>query len=161
MGKQGGNRTKRTPKKEGVFLEALREGCSVYVAAQAAGVARSCVYRWREANPEFAKQWDDAVEAGTDLLEQEAKRRAHKGVLKPVYYRGEVVGQIREYSDTLLIFLLKGKRPKQYRDSVKMAVGGDPDAPPVKYEDARTTLTERIAGIAARIAKGKGLKEPE
>jgi len=31
--------------------------------------------------------------------------------LKPVYYQGEQCGEVREYSDTLLIFILKARDP--------------------------------------------------
>ena len=51
--------------------------------------------------PEF----EDADEEVTETLEREATRRASKGTLKPVFYQGKVCGEIREYSDTLLIFL--------------------------------------------------------
>lgn len=91
-------RTTRTTKKAR-FLEALRRGMSVTAAAQAIGVGRRTVYDWREADPDFASAWDEAVEDGTDLLEDEAWRRAFAG------------------SDTLLIFLLKARRPHKYRDN--------------------------------------------
>ena len=43
-----------------------------------------------------------------DALEAEARRRAVEGVRKPVFYQGVICGWVGEYSDTLLIFLLKG-----------------------------------------------------
>ena len=43
-------------------------------------------------------------------------RRASEGTLKPVFYQGKMCGEIREYSDTLLIFLLKARRPETYRE---------------------------------------------
>ena len=54
-----------------------------------------------------------------DALEDEAVRRAYEGVERAV----TVAGQreiIREYSDTLLIFLLKGARPERYRDNLRL-----------------------------------------
>jgi len=41
-------------------------------------------------------------------------RRAKDGTLRPVYQGGELVGHIREYSDTLGIFLLKSRRRHIY-----------------------------------------------
>jgi hypothetical protein len=62
-----------------------------------------------------------------DQLEQEARRRAHDGVRKPVYQGGKRVGYIQEYSDTLLIFLLKGLRPEKYRERFEHSgAGGGP-----------------------------------
>ena len=50
------------------------------------------------------------------VLEPEAIRRAVDGVEKAVYYRGAQVGVEREYSDTLLIFLLKGWKADRYTE---------------------------------------------
>ena len=69
------------------------------------------MYAHRTTEAEFADAWDDAYDAGNDRLEDEAHRRAVDGVERPVTYRGEVVGSVREYSDVLLMFLLRGRRP--------------------------------------------------
>jgi hypothetical protein len=37
--------------------------------------------------------------------------RAVEGVERPVFQRGQQVGTIREYSDRLLMFMLKARRP--------------------------------------------------
>lgn len=121
------NRTRRTKRKENRFLETLRTGASTYVAAKAANIARSTVYDWRDRDPDFRKAWDDAEASGTDLLEQEAWRRAHDGNTKPVFHKGEVVGHVREYSDPLTMFLLKGRRPEKYNDRKELTgLGGGP-----------------------------------
>ena len=61
--------------------------------------------------------------------EDEAVRRAHDGVDEPVFYQGKACGVVRKYSDTLLIFLLKGRRPEKYRDRPSHAVGVPDDGP--------------------------------
>lgn len=83
-------------------------------------------YRWRESDPDFAAAWDKAKAAGIEALEDEALRRAFEGTDKPVFYLGAEVGTIREYSDTLAIFLLKGAKPEKYRErtETKHDVGG-------------------------------------
>ena len=43
-----------------------------------------------------------------------------KGTLKPVFYQEERCGEIREFSDVLLIFRLKALKPEMYRDNVKI-----------------------------------------
>lgn len=80
------------------------------------------VYEQRRADELFAAAWDDALDQASDLLEKEARRRAHDGWDEPVFGSlgnnqgsGEI-GTVRKYSDTLLIFLLKGARPEKYRD---------------------------------------------
>jgi hypothetical protein len=82
------------------FIAGLRNGGNVRAAALAAGVDRHTVYRAREASPEFAQEWTDALEDACDILEAVATERA------------------KASSDTLLIFLLKAHRPEKYRDQV-------------------------------------------
>ena len=61
---------------------------------------------------------DEAVAEGIDLLEEEARRRAVDGVNKrPIYHRGVQVGEIAQYSDKLLIFLLERRRPEVWSRS--------------------------------------------
>lgn len=122
------NRTKRTAKKGEKFLEQLREtGGNVSRACKAEGIGRTMAYAWRAADADFARAWDEAVEAGLDDLEQEARRRAYDGTLKPVFYKGGECGHIREYSDTLLIFMLKGGRPEKYRERFDVEIKGAKD----------------------------------
>lgn len=89
-------------------------------ACRAARISRTTIYEWRDADENFAKQWDAALELGISGLEDEAVRRAFHGVLKPVYQKARRCGSIREYSDTLLVFLLKAHRPKKFRENVKI-----------------------------------------
>ena len=111
------NRTKRTPEKYEKFLESLRKtGGNIARACRAEGIARNTAYEWRKDDTEFAKQWDEAIDEGIDELEQEARRRALDGLEKTIFYKGEAIGTEREYSDTLMIFLLKGNRPEKYKD---------------------------------------------
>lgn len=107
------DRTIRTPKKEAAFLEELSQGNSVAQACRAAEIGRTTAYDWRNADEDFAARWDAAIEEGTDLLEDAAKKRAIDG------------------SDTLMIFLMKGRRPDKYRDNSTVKLQGDPDQPQV------------------------------
>jgi hypothetical protein len=79
----------------------------------------------------YSVQWSDdlalqaalqgAEEAAADKLEREAYRRAVHGVEKPTgWYQGEPGGFVREYSDTMAIFLLKGLRPEKYKERLEM-----------------------------------------
>jgi hypothetical protein len=112
------NRTTRTPKKEAAFLDALRDGQSVTAACIDAGFGRRTAYEWREADEDFRKAWDEAVDEGTDRMEDEAYRRAVQGTSKPVYQGKELVGHVQEYSDTLMIFMLKARRPEKFKERV-------------------------------------------
>lgn len=129
-------KTARTPKKgtaksqtldawRDAFLAELAETCNITEACRVAKVARGTVYVHKKADPSFAAAWADAVEQGVEALELEARRRAMKGTSRPVFYMGVECGQVQEYSDTLMIFLLKAHRPKVYRDGAT----GQPDDP--------------------------------
>ena len=97
-----------------LFMRSLQTGASVQGAAEAAGKPRTTFYSWRARYPDFAAKWDAAVEAGTDRLEDEAVLRATSGVAKPIFYGGKLVGYEKRHSDTLLMFLLKGRRPERF-----------------------------------------------
>lgn len=111
-----------TTKKER-FLAALATGLSISGACEAAHIPRRTAYNHRDTDVDFKDAWDAAVIAGVEHLEDEARRRAVEGVDKPVYQGGARVGVIREYSDTLLIFLLKGRAREKYGDQVRIDFG--------------------------------------
>jgi len=87
-------------------------------ACMAVGIGRQTAYDNRKQDKTFAIAWDEALEISTDLLEEEARRRAFNGVKKPIYQGGKRVGYVQEYSDTLLIFLLKANR-KKFREKIE------------------------------------------
>src|SRR5215470_1081936 len=106
---------KATDENKEIVLAMLADGATYAAAAAAVGAHRRTVMKWRDSDEEFTQRWNDAVEEGVDRLEAEAIRRARDGVKRPVFYMGQVVGYIHEYSDTLLKFLLEAKRPAVYR----------------------------------------------
>lgn len=122
-------RTKRTPEKMAEFLEALEKTASVTKSCELSAIARRSVYEWRDDDEEFRAKWDAALELGTDALEDEAIRRAMHGTDKPVYQGGELVGHIREYSDTLTIFMLKARRPDKFKERTAHELTGKDGAP--------------------------------
>src|SRR4051794_22490885 len=91
-------RTDRTAEKREKFLSLLGETANVVRSCEGANLPRRTAYDWRREDPEFADAWDGAVELGTNALEDEAIRRAHEGVLRPVYQGKELVGHVREFS---------------------------------------------------------------
>jgi hypothetical protein len=108
-----------------VFLQALNDTGLVKEACRVAGIHRSTAYEERQRNEEFAVAWHDVEEETTERMEREAIRRAAEGVEKPVFQGGQQVGAIREYSDTLLIFMLKARRPERYRENVHVEHSGN------------------------------------
>lgn len=124
---------------ERAFLASLALTGNVSEAARSATVARGHVYEWRDKHADFAAEWDVAMEEAADYLETEARRRAVEGVEEPVYQRGERVGTIRRYSDTLLIFLLNGARPQKYKAVVRNEVTG---------ADGKEVLVKVLRGVS-------------
>ena len=104
-----------TEKRRASFLETLAEGLSVTGACRASGFPVRTAYDHRERDEKFAAEWDAAIESGTDLLEDEARRRAFVGWEEPVYQGGKLVGTKLKHSETLLIFLLNGRRPDKFK----------------------------------------------
>jgi hypothetical protein len=94
-----------------VFIEALAKHGVVTQACRESGLERNCAYLIKQSSLEREREWLAATEASVDHLIYEARRRAAEGVHEDVYYQGDVVGQKINYSDSLLMFLIKGQRP--------------------------------------------------
>lgn len=132
-----------------LFLERLSETGNVTASARHAGISRTAVYHWLDRDPEFYNAFVEAERLGLMALEDEARRRGMLGVDEPVVHKGELMHHdevdpetgetrrvpttLRRYSDTLLIFMLKGAFPEKYKDRVgvehsgRMEVGNDLD----------------------------------
>ena len=134
----GGLTVGLTPKKEwhAPFLKRLCETANVSAACRRAKISRVVAYEDRKEYPEFAAAWEEALEIATEALELEARRRAERGVLDPVYQGGVKVGTVRKYSDTLLIFLLKAHKPEKYADRRQHS---GPDGGPIAFTGALAT----------------------
>lgn len=153
------------------FLEELRKGASVRSAALAAGIGHRTAYRQRQRHERFALAWTDAVEEGTDILEDEALRRAVHGVETPVISGGapvfltdpatgaQVPMTVLKHSDTLLIFLLKARRPAKFRDVWRVEQSG-PDGGPIRVEEVGPRSAERIRELV-RIARESGFGDDD
>ncbi|MEE9296311.1 MAG: hypothetical protein V3W34_15300 [Phycisphaerae bacterium] len=91
-------------------------------AARLVGVHPSTPYcpAWK-ADEAFQAGLTVAKECAAELLEGEAFKRATFGVRKPAgWYKGKPGGYVREYSDILAIFLLKGLRPERYQERIEV-----------------------------------------
>lgn len=131
----------RTPRKR-KFLVWISTTANVALASERSGISRDSHYDWMRGDPAYRKAFAVAMDRGIDALEAEATRRAYEGVLKPVYNNGKravdvkvdekgtvvlkdgkpiaIPAAIREYSDALMMFILRGRRPERYRDRVSM-----------------------------------------
>jgi hypothetical protein len=117
------------------FLEKYLKYYMVEPAAKAAGIERSTVYRWLKKDKDFAEKFEQARRDVLTVLEDEAFRRACKGVAEPVFYKGEECGEVQKFSDRLLITLLKAYAPEKYRERTDQKQSGEVVLR-VKYDDA-------------------------
>jgi hypothetical protein len=108
------------------FLECYRQWANISYACQVSGVGRTNVYRWQETDDAFSHAFKQAESEATERLEREAWRRATEGTPyeRTSYWHGEPVGTDRkiEYSDQLMLLLLRARRPDVYREKVDVAV---------------------------------------
>lgn len=104
-------------------LAAYATAGTVKGACAAIGIHRATWYDWIEKDPEFGAKVLAAHEDVTDDLELEAIQRAKDG------------------SDTLIIFLLKSRRPGQYREKQEITV---------VHADVQARLARQVAVITGR-----------
>lgn len=127
------------------YLSAVRKVGTLTAGCKAARVSPNTVYDWREMDDAFVVAEGQARNEFADALEQEAVRRAWHGVKKPVYQQGGLVGYIQEYSDTLLIFMMKAIRPEKYREKIGVEHSGGISSSiqvrPIDYRTATAALT--------------------
>lgn len=119
--KKGEKRTKK--QQQEAVLAAFTDCANITISCKKAKVPRRTFYNWLE-DEDFKDKFEKCVKIAIGVLEDEARRRAIVGVDKPVYYQGRRVGRVREYSDTLLIVLLKAHAPEKYKDRVASELTG-------------------------------------
>jgi hypothetical protein len=183
---------KRNPRSDAKFFEALAVHGVVGAACEISGYSRAIVYEFRKTDKEFARQWEEALERSTERMEEEAFKRAVYGSESYVVNGGRVayievpevdaLGQpisdqdgepvtkkvpLVEYkkSDTLMIFLLKGRRPEVYRERYDINVGPKPPEGPQELSDqeleeiaARQLTEEQLEAIAQEYLARKGIR---
>ena len=108
------------------FLESYAQWANISYACQVANVARRDIYDWQERDPVFSAAFHIASEQATERLEREAWRRATEGTpyKRTSYWHGEPVGTDEkiEYSDQLMMLLLRARKPDIYREKVDVTV---------------------------------------
>lgn len=99
--------------KKNKFLNALAKYGSIKTAALEAEIDRTTHYTWMD-DEAYKRAYERARQIAADALEEEARRRAVEG------YIGK--DGVREYSDKLLIALLKANFPDRYKERVESKV---------------------------------------
>lgn len=105
-----------TPERQINFIEALAETACVEEACRRVGMSDRAAYnlRHRPSGGPFRQAWDAALDYAFHRLEQSALGRAINGVPRPIFHKGEQVGEWRDYDERLTMFLLRARRPGRF-----------------------------------------------
>lgn len=149
-----GSNSKNPTAQKRAFLAAYAKSASITKAAEITQIDRATHYERKASDPDYAAEFERTKVLACETLEDEAIRRAHEGVRKPVYQGGKPVGYVQEYSDTLLIFLLKAACLTSTKNGVTERTG--PKGEPL-FDFSRCS-TDRLAALAGelRAAKNRG-----
>lgn len=139
---------KRTKQEQQDQLIEAYELCgNVTRACEEVQVPKRTHYNWIKADEAYREKFEDASRIALGILEDEAQRRAVHGWEEPVYYKGELMGHIRRYSDTLLIVLLKANAPEKYKDRLYNEHNGVKDGNAIKIESSNPMTPESVKAI--------------
>jgi hypothetical protein len=128
----------RSFKARKIFLDQLGVGNSISFSAHAAGGTAGNFRRWRQDDENFAQDWDDAIEQGTDFIEDVATDRAMKK------------------SDALMAMILKARRPEKFDRGSKLELSGG-----ISVDGSKQKLLNRIARLAAAGQMAQALPQGE
>jgi hypothetical protein len=121
------------------FLATFVLSGSIFHACRAARIHRQTHYYWLRVDPTYAAKFEEARQVAAQTLADEAVRRAVEGNRRPVTHNGKQVwvniNGVREplwehqYSDKLLVMLLRAANPSKYapaRETINL-LDLDPD----------------------------------
>jgi hypothetical protein len=97
------------------FLAALSLTRSVILSCRAAHVSKQTAYRHRQADEEFAEQWQEAEADAIELLHARAFQRALEGDCEPIVYMGLTVGWVRKDDSRLQMEMLRAHKPDTFK----------------------------------------------
>lgn len=139
-----------TPDRQRKFIEALAASACVTEAAASVGLSATAAYNLRK-RPDaqaFRLAWDAAIDFGMRRLVDAALSRAVHGVAVPIFWKGEQVGERREYPERLAMFLMSAHDPHRF-GAQRRAASVPPDAPGADLTDALALLGDQAKGTAA------------
>jgi hypothetical protein len=118
-----------TAERQIAFIEKLADCSCVTTAARHVGMSRESArqLRLRPCGRDFRNAWDAALDCGYAEVEEAAMERSKKGVARPIFYKGEQVGEWRHFDERLTMFLLRSRRPERYGKWIEHLPGPDLD----------------------------------
>ncbi|MSP76262.1 MAG: hypothetical protein EXR12_09015 [Rhodospirillaceae bacterium] len=153
-----------------VFLAQLERWGMVGQAAAAAGVSVRTIQRWRHDLPKFNERCEEALDRRQQLLEDKAMARAGKATVKPFFFKGQKLGEVESYNDSLLLRMigqLNSRRRRARPASVPVPPVAAPDpaafatalaaslGPVLREELARALETERRRAMSPLVGQAE------
>jgi hypothetical protein len=139
------------------FLVAFCVHGTLTAAAAQIKQDRRVHYRWLKEDPTYPERFKTAKEAFADKLESEALRRAHDGVDRVRFSAGKILVRPdgtawveKEFSDTLLLAMLKAHRRELYGDRASLEHSG-PDGGPIRQEVKADVSPEFVAAVLGHL----------
>jgi hypothetical protein len=151
-----------TVERQCAFIEALAETGIVEDACRRVGMSRTAAdkLRRRPQGVHFRRAWETAVDYALHRIEENAHRRARDGVARPIFHKGEQIGEWRHYDERLTMFLLRSYRPERYGKALDRLLARREDEDGDGPEDPGITLDGGLTGIEFH-AKDVPLDEPD
>lgn len=135
----------KTPKciaQQNAFLEYYAKCGNIKMTSRRLKLDKKYHYYWLRNDPEYYEKFQQVRQIAIGDMEDEAHRRAMEGFTIPIYQKGMKVGEMTQFSDNLLMFLLKGAAPERFRDNwkgqEKAEVRSDPDLSKLTTEEIET-----------------------
>jgi hypothetical protein len=140
-----------TVDKQCAFIEALAETGIVEEACRRVGMSRTAAdnLRRRPCGAPFRLAWDMAVDYSLYRIEEDAFTRSRHGVARPIFHKGEQVGEYRHFDERLTMFLLRSFRPERYGKALDRLLAADDGEHQDEYarNDPGLALEGELTGI--------------
>src|SRR4029078_10364956 len=132
-----------TAQKQIAFIEKLANCGSVSAACKHVGMSRESArqLRRRPRGRDFRDAWDAALDCGYAEVEEAAMERSKKGVARPIFYKGEQVGEWRQHDERLTMFLLRFRRRHRFGPEADSLPRPPSDIP--RYDPEERLLFDR------------------
>ena len=137
-----------TVEKQYAFIEALAETGVVEEACRRVGMSRTSAdnLRRRPEGVHFRRAWEAAIDYSLHLIEEDAFTRSRRGVARPIFHKGEQVGEWRHYDERLTMFLLRSRRPQRYGKWIDRMLAPD-DEDEAAQQEPGIVLDGGLTGI--------------
>ena len=137
-----------TVEKQYAFIEALAETGIVEEACRRVDMSRTSAdnLRRRPEGVHFRRAWEAAIDYSLHLIEEDAFTRSRRGVARPIFHKGEQVGEWRYYDERLTMFLLRSRRPQRYGKWIDRMLAPD-DEDEAAQQEPGIVLDGGLTGI--------------